>query len=71
MVIARKEKCWRIRLETGLARKRSQKFYKLIGMEPFALSVTLSLDREMLVSTELRHSLIREEIRKFEKVMVA
>jgi len=34
-------------------------------------SVTLSLDREMLVSAELRHSLIREEIRKFEKVMVA
>jgi hypothetical protein len=26
--------------------------------------VTLSLDREMLVSTDLRHSLIREEIRK-------
>ena len=34
-------------------------------------SVTLSLDREMLVSTELRHSLIKEEIRKLEKVMVA
>jgi DNA-binding Lrp family transcriptional regulator len=33
--------------------------------------VTLSLDREMLVSTELRHSLIKEEIRKLEKVMVA
>jgi DNA-binding Lrp family transcriptional regulator len=33
--------------------------------------VTLSLDREMLVSTELRHSLIQEEIRKLEKVMVA
>lgn len=30
-------------------------------------SVTLSLDREMLVSTDLRHSLIREEIRKLEK----
>jgi DNA-binding Lrp family transcriptional regulator len=29
--------------------------------------VTLSLDREMLVSTDLRHSLIREEIRKLEK----
>jgi DNA-binding Lrp family transcriptional regulator len=40
---------------------------KVQGVE----SVTLSLDREMLVSTELRHSLIREEIRKFEKVMVA
>jgi DNA-binding Lrp family transcriptional regulator len=30
-------------------------------------SVTLLLDREMLVSTDLRHSLIREEIRKLEK----
>ena len=30
-------------------------------------SVTLSLDRAMLVSTDLRHSLIREEIRKLEK----
>jgi DNA-binding Lrp family transcriptional regulator len=30
-------------------------------------SVTISLNREMLVSTELRHSLIREEIRKLKK----
>ena len=30
-------------------------------------SVTLSLDREVLVSTDLRHSLIREEIRKLKK----
>jgi DNA-binding Lrp family transcriptional regulator len=30
-------------------------------------SVTISLNREMLVSTDLRHSLIREEIRKLEK----
>jgi DNA-binding Lrp family transcriptional regulator len=36
---------------------------KVQGVE----SVTLSLDREMLVSTDLRHSLIREEIRKLEK----
>jgi GNAT superfamily N-acetyltransferase len=43
MEMARKEKCWRIRLETGLARKRSQKFYKLIGMEPFALSLMMPL----------------------------
>jgi DNA-binding Lrp family transcriptional regulator len=34
-------------------------------------SVTLSLDREMLVSTDLRHCLIREEIRKLEKNRVA
>jgi hypothetical protein len=31
-------------------------------------SVTISLDREVLVSTDLRHSLIREEIRKLKKV---
>ena len=37
---------------------------KVQGVE----SVTLSLDREMLVSTDLRHSLIREEIRKLEKI---
>ena len=30
-------------------------------------SVTISLNREMLVSTDLRHSLIREEIRKLKK----
>ncbi|MDQ3719049.1 MAG: hypothetical protein M3311_07850, partial [Thermoproteota archaeon] len=29
-------------------------------------SVTISLDREVLVSTDLRHSLIREEITKLE-----
>jgi DNA-binding Lrp family transcriptional regulator len=33
-------------------------------------SVTISLNREMLVSTDLRHSLIREEIRKLEKNQV-
>ena len=31
-------------------------------------SATLSLDREMLVSTDLRHFLIREEIRKLKKI---
>jgi DNA-binding Lrp family transcriptional regulator len=30
-------------------------------------SVTISLNREMLVSTDLRHSLIREQIRKLKK----
>ena len=30
--------------------------------------VTISLNREVLVSTGFRHSLIREEIRKLEKV---
>ncbi len=29
--------------------------------------VTISLDREVLVSTDLRHCLIREEIMKLEK----
>jgi GNAT superfamily N-acetyltransferase len=38
VLIARKKKCWRIRLETGLSRKRSQRFYKLMQMKPFALS---------------------------------
>jgi hypothetical protein len=36
---------------------------KVQGVE----SVTVSLNREVLVSTHLRHSLIREEIRKLEK----
>jgi DNA-binding Lrp family transcriptional regulator len=40
---------------------------KVQGVE----SVTISLNREVLVSTDLRHSLIREEIRKLEKVRVA
>ena len=39
MVMARKENCWRIRLETGLARKRSKKFYKLIAMESFCIAL--------------------------------
>jgi GNAT superfamily N-acetyltransferase len=43
VLIARKEKCWRIRLETGLSRKRSQRFYELMQMKPFALSFTLQL----------------------------
>ena len=41
--IARKEKCWRIRLETGLSRKRAQRFYKMMEMKPFALAFMLSL----------------------------
>jgi ribosomal protein S18 acetylase RimI-like enzyme len=41
--IAKREKCWRIRLETGLSRKRAQKFYKMMQMEPFAFSFMLSL----------------------------
>jgi GNAT superfamily N-acetyltransferase len=41
--IARKEKCWRIRLETGLSRKQAQRFYKMMGMKPFALALMLSL----------------------------
>jgi ribosomal protein S18 acetylase RimI-like enzyme len=41
--IAKKEKCWRIRLETGLSRKGAQRFYKKLQMEPFALAFMLSL----------------------------
>lgn len=36
---------------------------KVQGVE----SVTISLNREVLVSTDLRHSLIRKEIHKLEK----
>jgi GNAT superfamily N-acetyltransferase len=43
IVIARKEKCWRIRLETGLSRKHAQRFYKMMQMKPFALAFMLSL----------------------------
>ena len=43
--------------------RKTRMLEKVRGVE----SVTLSLDREMLVSTDLRHSLIREEIRKLEK----
>jgi copper chaperone CopZ len=31
-------------------------------------SVTISLDPEVLVSTDLRHSLIREKIRRLEQI---
>ena len=41
--IARRKKCWRIRLETGLSRKRAQRFYKKMEMKPFALAFMLSL----------------------------
>ena len=41
--IARREKCWRIRLETGLSRKDAQRFYKMMQMKPFALAFMLSL----------------------------
>jgi DNA-binding Lrp family transcriptional regulator len=40
---------------------------KVQGVE----SVTISLNREMLVSTDLRHSLIQEEIRRLEKDRMA
>jgi DNA-binding Lrp family transcriptional regulator len=40
---------------------------KVHGVE----STTISLNREVLVSTELRHSLIREEIRKLKMVQAA
>jgi copper chaperone CopZ len=37
---------------------------KVQGVE----SVTISLDPEVLVSTDLRHSLIREKIRRLEQI---
>ena len=42
---------------------RTSVLEKVQGVE----SVTISLDPEVLVSTDLRHSLIREEIRKLKK----
>jgi copper chaperone CopZ len=42
---------------------RTSVLEKVQGVE----SVTISLDREVLVSTDLRHSLIREKIRKLEQ----
>jgi hypothetical protein len=42
---------------------RTSVLEKVQGIE----SVTISLDREVLVSTDLRHSLIREKIRKLEQ----
>lgn len=41
--IARREKCWRVRLETGLSRKCAQRFYKKTRMKPFALAFMLQL----------------------------
>ena len=42
--IAKRKKCWRIRLETGLSRKCAQRFYKkMMQMEPFALAFMLPL----------------------------
>jgi GNAT superfamily N-acetyltransferase len=43
MAMAQKKKCWRIRLESVLSRRRSKKFYKLMRMKPFALSFMLLL----------------------------
>jgi GNAT superfamily N-acetyltransferase len=41
--IARRKKCWRVRLETGLSRKCAQRFYTKTGMKPFALAFMLPL----------------------------
>lgn len=43
---------------------RTSVLEKVQGVE----SVTISLDPEMLVSTDLRHSLIREKIRRLERI---
>lgn len=41
--IAKKKKCFRIRLESGNQRKASHRFYKNIGFEQSALSYTMNL----------------------------
>lgn len=43
---------------------RTSVLEKVQGVE----SVTISLDPEVLVSTDLRHSLIREKIRRLEQI---
>ena len=50
--MARKEKCWRIRLETGMARKRSKKFYKLIATESFVLNLMMPLQAAKFIVAE-------------------
>lgn len=53
--------------ETSLtdAITKTRELEKIQGVE----SVTISLNREMLVSTELRHTLIHEELRKLKRVL--
>jgi len=43
MDVAKKKKCYRIRLESGNQRKDSHKFYKSIGFEQSALTFTKSI----------------------------
>lgn len=42
--IAKKKKCFRIRLESGNQRKDAHQFYKKIGFEQSALSYTMTVD---------------------------
>ncbi len=44
MVLAKKKKCHRIRLESGNIRKESHQFYKHLGFEQSALSFTKNLN---------------------------
>lgn len=44
--IAKKKKCFRIRLESGNKRKEAHRFYKKIGFEQSALSYTKIIDLE-------------------------
>jgi ribosomal protein S18 acetylase RimI-like enzyme len=44
--IAKKKKCFRIRLESGNKRKEAHQFYKKIGFEHFALSYIKVVDLE-------------------------
>lgn len=44
--IAKKEKCFRIRLESGNQRKDAHQFYKKIGFEQSALSYTRIIERK-------------------------
>ncbi|MCJ8306420.1 MAG: GNAT family N-acetyltransferase [Nitrosopumilus sp.] len=44
IVLAKKKKCHRIRLESGNQRKNSHQFYKSLGFEQSAISFTKNLD---------------------------
>ncbi|TBR09999.1 MAG: GNAT family N-acetyltransferase [Candidatus Nitrosotenuis sp.] len=43
--IAKKKKCFRIRLESGNQRKDAHQFYKKIGFEQSALSYTMTIEQ--------------------------
>ncbi|MBM3904011.1 MAG: GNAT family N-acetyltransferase [Thaumarchaeota archaeon] len=45
MLLAKKENCFRIRLESGHARKESHKFYSHLGFDQYAKTFKLDLEK--------------------------